>query len=96
MKHACVLDLRYAHGDDESAAALRAALGGPSGGVRPVVYFDQSCHRLPGLSDAITSDAPVKFITLGVAGSRPAPRIAVKTDATTDARLMMPWNMGLR
>ena len=82
VKHACVLDLRYASASDEAIAALRTALA--SHPADSPLFILVSPATPAGVTDVITPSGENKFITLGVTGSHPSPRIEVKTDAATD------------
>jgi hypothetical protein len=78
---ALVLDLRYVVAGEESAAALQSALAGRTGATPLFILVSPATP--PALAQAITqSSGPV--VTLGIAGSLPAPKVVVKTDAATD------------
>ena len=82
VNHSCVLDLRYATASDESIAALRTALAAhPSDSPLFILIGPATPSNVLG---AIDPPAHGSFITLGIAGSQPAPRIMVRTDAETD------------
>jgi hypothetical protein len=76
---ALVLDLRYATASDESSAALKAALAGRSSNAPLFILLSPAT---PPVLAPVISASPA--LTLGVAGSLPAPKIAVQTDAATD------------
>ena len=91
-KHACVLDLRYATASDESAAALHAALAGhPADMPLFVLISPDTPAAILQVIDPLNHD---KVITLGVAGSHPAPRIIVKTSAKTDRQAYDAFDHG--
>src|ERR1700712_2557719 len=82
VKHACVLDLRYATASDESATALHAALGAHPPESALFILIGPATPA--SVMSALNSSAQGKFITLGITGSEPAPRITVKTTAEID------------
>jgi hypothetical protein len=81
-KHASVLDLRYATATEESTATLRTALTAHSAEIPLFILISPATPA--SLLEMIQPLVHDKLTTLGVAGSRPAPRIIVKTDAKTD------------
>lgn len=76
---ALVLDLRYATTDDAATAALQAALA-----RRPASspLFILVSPATPATLAPVISQSPA--LTLGLAGSQPAPKVVVRTDAATD------------
>lgn len=78
---ALVLDLRYATAGDESAAALQTALAGRS--PNNPLFILVSPATPPALGSVISASPA---LTLGAAGSLPAPKVVVQTDAATDRR----------
>lgn len=81
-RHASVLDLRYATATEKSTTALRTALVAHPADLPLFILISPAT---PGLVlEMIEPLIHDKLITLGVAGSHPAPRIIVKTDAKTD------------
>ena len=81
-KHASVLDLRYATATEESTTALRTALIAHPADMRLFILISPATPRaVLEMMGPLIHD---KLITLGVAGSEPAPRVIVKTDAKTD------------
>jgi hypothetical protein len=82
-KHALVLDLRYTTASEESAGALRSDLAQHPADVPLFILISPATP--PGVLGAIHQSSTA-FITLGVAGSQPAPKITVKMDAETDRR----------
>jgi len=92
VKHACVLDLRYATASDESIEALKTALEGyPAESPLFILVSPETPSALVG---AINPSAKPMVITLGTAGSQPSPRITVKTDAETDRRAYDAFDKG--
>ena len=79
---ALVLDLRYVTATDESAAALRTVLSG-----RPATapLFILVSPGLPASVVQVLENTRGVF-TLGIVGSKPEPRVIVKSDAATDRR----------
>ena len=86
---ALVLDLRYATADDASAAALRIALAS-----RPAAapLFILVSPATPPVLAPVISQSPA--LTLGLAGSSPAPLVVVKTDAATDRHAYDAFDAG--
>lgn len=78
---ALVLDLRYATANDESAAALKTALAGRSANTRLFILVSPATP--PALGPVISASPA---LTLGAAGSLPAPKVVVQTDVATDRR----------
>lgn len=78
-----VLDLRYTTGGDDALASLRAALTGHS--ATAPLFILVSPATPPAIAQAITA-SPAAVFTLGLAGSRPAPKVVVQTDPATDRR----------
>jgi hypothetical protein len=76
-----VLDLRYATAGDESSAALKTALAGRSPNTPLFILVSPATPS--GLGPVISASPA---LTLGTAGSLPAPKVVVQTDATTDRR----------
>ncbi len=76
-----VLDLRYATAGDDSPAALKTALAGRSPNNPLFILVSPAT---PPVLDPVISASPA--LTLGAAGSLPAPKVVVQTDATTDRR----------
>jgi hypothetical protein len=92
VKHACVLDLRYATTSNESASALKNALSD-----RPAdapLFILVSPATPAGVFDTVDSTGAHPFITLGIAGSRPAPQITIKTEEQTDRRAYEAFDTG--
>jgi hypothetical protein len=81
-KHASVLDLRYATATQESTTGLHVALNAHPTDMRLFILISPATPS--SLLEMIEPLIHDKLITLGVAGSHPAPRIIVKTDAKTD------------
>jgi hypothetical protein len=92
VKHACVLDLRYATASDESIAALRAALAGHPAEAPLFILISPATPA--SVIAAINPAAPATFITLGIAGSRPSPKITVKTGAEIDRQAYDAFDTG--
>ena len=91
-KHASVLDLRYVTASDESAAALHAALAAhPADMPLFVLISPDTPAAILQVIEPLNHD---KVITLGVAGSHPAPRIIVKTSAKTDRQAYDAFDHG--
>ena len=81
-QHACVLDVRYATATEESIATFRTALAKhPS---EAPLFILISPATPPSVVDAVNAVTPATFVTLGIAGSNPSPKITVKTTAATD------------
>jgi hypothetical protein len=78
---ALVLDLRYATANDESAAALKTALAGRPASIPLFILISPAT---PAVLGPVIGASPA--LTLGAAGSLPAPKVIVQTDATTDRR----------
>lgn len=78
---ALVLDLRYATAGDASSAALQTALAGRS--PNNPLFILVSPATPPALGSVISASPA---LTLGAAGSLPAPKVVVQTDAATDRR----------
>ena len=78
---ALVLDLRQVKANDDSLDALRAALGGHAAGTPWFVLVSPATP--PAIAEVLAKSTA---LTLGVAGSQPAPKVVVKTDADTDRR----------
>ena len=76
-----VIDLRYAADGDDLPAILR-----PAAGVRPAPgnIFVLVSPATPAAVAEVISQWPKSVITLGPAGSNPAPMVAVKTTAEAD------------
>ena len=80
---ALVLDLRHVTANNDSVDALRATLAGHSAGTPLFILVSPATP--PAVADAITkTSTPV--LTLGVAGSQPAPKLVVKADPESDRR----------
>jgi len=80
---ALVLDLRYVTANDASVESLRTALATHTANGPLFILVSPATPR--AVAEVITqSSTPV--LTLGVAGSLPAPKVTVKTDAETDRR----------
>jgi len=77
LKHAYVLDVRYATATDEAIAALKSALAAHPPEVPLFILISPATPS--GVIDAISAPTRSKFITLGIAGTQPAPRIEVRT-----------------
>ena len=92
VKRSCVLDLRYASASQESLAALRTALAGHPTDSRLFILVSPSTPT--AVSDIIKSDTMGAQITLGVPGSTPSPRIAVRTDVAADRRAYEAFDHG--
>lgn len=78
---ALVLDLRYATASDESSVTLKTAIAGRS--PNTLLFILVSPATPPGLGPVISASSA---LTLGTAGSLPAPRVVVQTEAITDRR----------
>lgn len=76
---ALVLDLRYATAGDDSPAALKAAFAGRSPNTPFFILVSPATP--PGLGPVISASPA---LTLGAAGSLPAPKVVVLTDASAD------------
>jgi hypothetical protein len=76
---ALVLDLRYATGDEKSAAVVAAALAARPAGAQLFVLVSPA-------TPAALAPALASALTLGAPGSSPTPKIVVRTDAGTDRR----------
>ncbi len=81
-KHASVLDLRCATATEESTTALRAVLTAHPADRRLFILISPTTPS--SVLEMIGPFIHEKLITIGVAGSHPAPRVIVKTDAKTD------------
>ena len=81
---ALVLDLRYATGDEASADALRAGLAAHTAPNAPV--FILVGPATPAAFATALARSASSVFTLGIAGSQPAPKVIVKTDAASDRR----------
>lgn len=91
-KHASVLDLRYATATQESTTALRDVLTARPADMRLFILISPAT---PGaVLEMIGPLVHDKLITLGVAGSQPAPRIIVKIDAKTDRQAYDAFDHG--
>ena len=82
VKHACVLDVRYATATDESISALRTALAGHP--AETPLFILISPATPVSVLEAVNPPTPVTYVTLGVAGSKPSPKITIKTGAEID------------
>lgn len=78
---ALVLDLRQVKANDDSPDALRAALGGRAAGAPLFVLVGPATP--PAIAEVLAKSTA---LTLGIAGSQPAPKVVVKTDADSDRR----------
>lgn len=78
---ALVLDLRYIATSEESPDALRAALADRSGSAPLFILVSPST---PSAIAQAVIESPTPAYTLGLAGSRPTPKVVVQTDAATD------------
>jgi hypothetical protein len=87
---ALVLDLRQVKANDDSVDALRAALGSHSTGAPLFILVSPATP--PAVAQAIIQSSA---LTLGVAGSQPAPKVVVKTDAGTDRRAYDALDAGM-
>jgi hypothetical protein len=92
VKHACVLDLRYATANDESIIALKTALEGHP--AESPLFILVSPETPAALVGAISPSTKLMVVTLGVVGSQPSPKITVKTDAETDRRAYEAFDKG--
>ena len=92
VKHACILDLRYTTANDDSVAALRQALTGHPAGSPLFILISPSTPA--GVVNVLPPAAPGALVTLGVAGSHPAPSILVKTSAATDRQAYDAFESG--
>lgn len=91
-QHASVLDLRYATATEESTTALHTALTAHSTDLPLFILISPTTP--PAVLAMIAPLVHDKLITLGVAGSNPAPRIIVKTDAKTDRQAFDAFDHG--
>lgn len=82
LKHACVLDVRYATATNEAIDALKAALAGHPADEPLFILVGASTPA--AIVDALALPTHPKFITLGITGTQPAPRIEVRATAETD------------
>lgn len=82
VKHACVLDVRYATATDESISALRTALAGHPTDAPLFILISPATPA--SVIEAVNPATPVTYVTLGVAGSHPSPKITVNTAPETD------------
>jgi hypothetical protein len=87
---ALIVDLRYATADEASAAALKSALAGRPANAPIFILVSPAT---PGVLAPVISQSPAH--TLGLAGSSPAPQVAVKTDAATDRRAYEAFEDGV-
>lgn len=78
---ALVLDLRYATADEISAALVKTALAARPG--RSPIFILVSPATAPALVPVIAASSA---LTLGVAGSVPAPSVTVHSDAAADRK----------
>ena len=78
-----VLDLRYTTGSDDALATLRAALTGHPATAPLFILISPATS--PAIAQAITA-SPAAVLTLGLAGSRPTPKVVVQSDPATDRR----------
>lgn len=78
---ALVLDLRYATAGDGSPATLKAALAGRSPNTPLFILISPAT---PPVLGPVIGASPA--LTLGAAGSLPAPKVVVQTDVATDRR----------
>ena len=78
-----VLDLRYTTGSDDALASLRAALTGHPATAPLFILISPATS--PAIAQAITA-SPAAVLTLGLAGSRPTPKVVVQSDPATDRR----------
>lgn len=82
LKHAYVLDLRYATATDEAVAVLKTALATHP---QDAPLFILVGPATPGaLINAINGPTRAKLVTLGIAGTLPTPRVEVRTSPETD------------
>lgn len=82
LKHAYVLDVRYATATDEAIAALNTSLATHPADAPLFILISPSTPA--GIIDAINAPAHAKFVTLGIAGTQPTPRIEVRTSPEID------------
>jgi hypothetical protein len=80
---ALVLDLRYVATSEESTDDLRIALADRPGTAPLFILVSPSTPS--GVAQAVGA-APASALTLGLAGSRPAPQVVVQTDPASDRR----------
>lgn len=78
---ALVLDLRYATAGEESAALLRTALADRPAAAPLFILVSPATPA--ALGPVITA---ARAVTLGLASSTPAPKVAVQTDAAADRK----------
>jgi hypothetical protein len=88
---ALVLDLRYTTAQAADAALLTQALAEHRGSDLLCVLVSPATP--PVLASALTA-APVRLITLGVAGSVPAPVVVVEQKAATDRQAYDAYESG--
>ena len=82
LKHAYVLDVRYATATDDAIAALKNSLATHPTDAPLFVLISPATPA--GIIEVINSPTHAKLITLGIAGTQPAPRIEVRTSPETD------------
>jgi len=82
LKRALVLDLRYATATEDSVAILKSSLAGRP--TEPTLFILISPATPADVAAAINDPSHARFITLGVAGSQPAPRVEVRATPETD------------
>ncbi len=82
LKHAYVLDVRYATATDDAIAVLKTALAAHP--VDSPLFILISPATPGGVIEAINAPTHARFITLGAAGTQPAPRVEVRTSLETD------------
>lgn len=90
-KRAFVLDLRYATATDESLAILRTALAGHPADAPLFILISPAT---PADVIDLLNPTSAAFITLGIAGSHPAPRIIIKAEPETDRRAYDAFETG--
>lgn len=90
---ATVIDLRYASTSVEDAAALSAALG-PRNSRTPLLLL-VSPQTPAALLPTLTPLRP-GVLTLGIAGSRPAPAVVVEQPADADRRAYDAFDTGAK
>jgi len=76
---ALVLDLRYATADDASVVGLQSALAARPAGAPLFILVSPAT---PPAFAPLLRQSPA--LTLGPAGTQPAPKVVVKTDAASD------------
>jgi hypothetical protein len=78
---ALVLDLRHVSADEASAAALRAGLAAHATSAPLFVLIGPDT---PAVLTAALASAPSSVLTLGLAGTQPAPKVVVRAEAAAD------------